>query len=330
MPKARTIRIAGAQMTCHLGWRDDNLARAEQMATQAAAAGAQLVLFPELMPSGYTLSPRIWQGVEPPDGPTARWLRRTSADLGVFLGTSYAEFDKGHIYNTFVLTTPDGSEAGRVRKAHAETYFFRRERGSHVIDCDLGRVGVGICADNHRADFAHLMRSAHVDLLLMPHAGPAANVVGGLVSEADVRNQHESFRTIAPLYARMLGAPALFANQCGPMPGERGTGIVGSALNRDRFHFAGLTTIADSDGSMVASLTDGDGLAIGDVIIDPSRRPEAEPALHGSYVTQGNWLARHVVFPIDGLLSRPYYALHRRSVRIGPDCDPEAGEESAE
>ncbi|MBT8225321.1 MAG: carbon-nitrogen hydrolase family protein [Dactylosporangium sp.] len=315
MPSTRTIRIAGAQLACRLNRRIENFARAGELATRAAAAGAQLVLFPELMPSGYTISPRLWQGVEPADGPTARWLRRTSAELGIYLGTSYPELDCGHIYNTFVLTTADGREAGRVRKSHTESYLFRGEPNSHVIECDLGRIGVGICADNHYADFARLMRRSRVDLMLMPHAGPAGKTVGGLISQADIHRQHDVFQSLAPRYAEMLGAPALFVNQCGRTSGERGTGIVGSVLNSPACYFPGLTTLADSGGRVVARLGGDDGLVIGDVTVDRSRYPEAEPRLHGAFVTPGSWFTRHVIFTIDGCLGKMYYA--RRRTRAG-------------
>ena len=147
MSATRVVRLAGVQMHCEVARREANLARAEALAAQAVADGAELVLFPELMASGYTISPTLWRCVEPPDGPTARWLGRTSARLHAYLGTSFAELDGGHVYNTFVLTGPGGEELGRVRKSHAETYFFRSQPGPHVIDSPLGRIGVGICAD---------------------------------------------------------------------------------------------------------------------------------------------------------------------------------------
>ena len=251
MTGTRSLRLAGVQMTCRLGRRAENLSRAEEFATRAAAQGAQLILFPELMGCGYSFSSKMWRGVEPPNGPTVRWLCETAAALRVHLGTTVAELDGHHVYNTFVLAGPDGEEAGRVRKSHVETYLFRAEQGPHVIDCALGRIGVGICADNQYSDFARLMRRARPDVLLMPHAGPAAHRVGGMVSEADVREQHDLLAGLAGVYAGMLGAPVLFVNQYGPTVGRPGSGILGSIIDTAAFHFPGLSTLVDSDGRLV-------------------------------------------------------------------------------
>ena len=48
----------------------------------------------------------------------------------------------------FVLAGPDGEIAGRGYKTNAEANVFRRGRSVHVIDTAIGRIGIGICADN--------------------------------------------------------------------------------------------------------------------------------------------------------------------------------------
>jgi N-carbamoylputrescine amidase len=76
--------------------------------------------------------------------------------------------------NVFRLYGPDGALTGQVPKFHAEPYFFRPVRSAHpYIDTPLGRIGVGICADNHYVAFARRMQAAAVDLMIMPHAWPA-------------------------------------------------------------------------------------------------------------------------------------------------------------
>jgi predicted amidohydrolase len=50
---ARSLRVAAVQLTSRLGRTDENLAHATTLAEAAAAQGADLVLLPELMPSGY-------------------------------------------------------------------------------------------------------------------------------------------------------------------------------------------------------------------------------------------------------------------------------------
>ena len=65
--------------------------------------------------------------------------------------------------NLFCIYGPDGQAAGQVPKYHAETYFFRPMLADRpYIDTSLGRIGVGICADNHYVAFARRMQAADV------------------------------------------------------------------------------------------------------------------------------------------------------------------------
>jgi N-carbamoylputrescine amidase len=310
------MRVAGVQMRSTVGDRTGNLKRAGAFVKDAAQRGAQLVLLPELMPSGYTLTPAIWAAAEPSDGPTAQWLAATSTRLGVYVGTSFVERDGRHVRNTFVLAGPDG-EAGRVRKTYAETYFFSGQRGPHVIDCALGRIGIGICADNQYSRMARLFAAAELDLLLMPHAGPTAAVTGGRISEDDIRVQRELLAMLAPRYARLLGVPAVFVNQCGPMGPRRGTGLIGRVMESGAFALPGLSRIADADGGVLDALDADEGIVVADV--GPARRPAEPPVFRGRTVFQRPWPVR-ALMAIDGVAGRAYYAVHpHRTVQPVPE-----------
>ncbi len=123
----KKIRIAAVQMESRDCFVDYNLQRATIFAEQAAKENAQIVLYPELMPTGYLMSKKIWDSAEPKEGPTVIWLRQTSKRLNLWMGTSFLEADEEDFYNTFVLTNPDGKDIIRVRKqtpAAMESYFF--------------------------------------------------------------------------------------------------------------------------------------------------------------------------------------------------------------
>ena len=148
----KTLRIAAVQMKSVDHDIGGNLKRATTFAEQAAEAGAQFVLFPELMPTGSYVSFDSWDAAERSDGKTVQWLKSTSGRLRIWLGTSFLEAAGEDFFDTFVLTTPSGEEAGRVRKqipAGPEAYFFRGDVGPHVIQTAIGRIGVGICAENY-------------------------------------------------------------------------------------------------------------------------------------------------------------------------------------
>lgn len=127
VPSARTLRIAIVQMHSLDHDIEGNLKRATKFSEQGAAQGATLVLFPELMATGSYLSFNTWDSAEPSNGKTVQWLKSTSRRLHIYLGAGFFEADGDDFYDTFVLTTPEGEEAGKVRKAlpaEAEAYFL--------------------------------------------------------------------------------------------------------------------------------------------------------------------------------------------------------------
>jgi len=81
-----------------------------------------------------------------------QWLKSTSKRLQVWLGAGFFEADGADFYDTFVVTAPDGEEAGRVRKAlpaEGEAYFFLGDVGPHILDTAIGKIGIGICAESY-------------------------------------------------------------------------------------------------------------------------------------------------------------------------------------
>src|SRR5215813_5800802 len=271
--EAMSLRIAVVQMQSADHDIDGNLKRATAFAEKAAGDGARLILFPELMPTGSYLYFDTWDSAEPSSGKTVRWLKSTSGRLGVWLGTSFLEADGSDFYDTFVLTTPQGEEAGRVRKqvtAGPEAYFFRSDAGPHVIDTAIGKIGVGICAENYYCFIPSQMIEQSADLILMPHASPDMSGGGGLPTPPGTR--------LASWYARKLGIPVAMVNKVGrsykPPPNE----IKGL--------FPGLSAIVDSDGSVRQSMGDKEGIGIADVTLDPRRKTATNTVCTGNGISE--------------------------------------------
>ncbi|MBN1423094.1 carbon-nitrogen hydrolase family protein [Candidatus Fermentibacteria bacterium] len=182
----RTLRVGAIQIESQPGRIEANHARATAMVEEAARSGAELVVLPELFACGYVPNKVIWDYAEPLAGPTATWLRETSRRLGVYLGAGMTETDGADFFNAYLITAPDGEIAGHIRETMAEAYCFKRSKGSHIVDTAIGRIGIGICADNHYTRFAGLIQAGSVDLMLMPHAWPTPFKTSGFVSEGDV------------------------------------------------------------------------------------------------------------------------------------------------
>lgn len=315
----RTLKIAAVQMVSQVGLIEDNLKHAYRLLKVALAREAEMVIFPELMPSGYTLAAKIWKGAEPSDGPTVDWLKQVSKEFGIYVGTSFIEAREGHFFNTFALASPKGSIAGKVRKEHAETYFFRGAKGTrHVIDTEVGKIGVGICGDNHYASLLPELQREQVNLMLMPHAWPAPKEVTDTVNEEDIARQTNLAREIAKVYQKYLGVPAVFVNRVGPAALDKGPGLVSHFMNSPVYHFAGLSTIVDSDGQVVAQMGDKEGVAVAEVCLEPARKKAPPSPAYGKWLFQGP-LIRDVVFGLDGAAGKIWYRLNPNRRKIAQE-----------
>lgn len=284
-PEARTLRVAAVQRQSEDGKVEENLAAAEGDVAEAARRGARLVLLPELLAAGYSLTKAIWDGGEPKRGPTAQWLAAQSKRHDVYLGASFLEAEGEDFFNTFVLTTPSGDEAGRVRKqtpAILEAFFTRGDAGPHVIDTELGAIGVGICYENQLAYAPRLFHEHAVDMVLMPHSAPSPP--RGRLSSYGVDLYEDALRTLPAHYARLLGVPVVLANKSGPfrlsLPG----------MSRPS-RFPGLSAIADSDGRVVATLGAEPGVLVEDVALDPARKRTEAPSCRGRWSRPLPWSA---------------------------------------
>jgi N-carbamoylputrescine amidase len=307
--RRRTITVGAVQVRSEPGQVALNLAHATPFVERAAAEGADLVVLPELFSCGYVPNRAVWDSAEPADGLTAAWLASTASRLGIHLGAGTVETDGADFFNVFVLADPRGRIAGRAYKANAEAGVFRRDRHQHEIDTELGRIGVGICADNQFVAHLRLMHERGVDLVLMPHAWPTPARAAGLVSEADVRLQRERVGDLPRLYARLLGVPVVFVNQVGPLLPIGG--ILGRLMDPGIWRLRGRSMIVDSDGSVAGQLSEEEGALVGTVSMDLARGRFEEPTGFGGWLQPGSALARRVFIPLDIATGRLSYALSR-------------------
>jgi N-carbamoylputrescine amidase len=305
--EARTIRVAAVQMESKNGMIAENLARATVFVEKAVRQGAQLILLPELMPTGYLLTEEIWDGAEPSHGPTVRWLAETSRRFGVWLGTSFLEAKGEDFYNTFVLTAPEGHEAGRVRKnppISVEAYFFKGVPGSHVIETEFGRIGVGICGENIYCETLCTFYAESVDMVLQPSSA-ATPMKMFPFSARSIEAFDKMLQESPRIYAHALGVPVVFANKCGPLDTP-----LPKPFPRQRTRFPGLSAIADSDAVMKIQLGGEEGVIVTDVSLDPARKAQTPPRCNGYWSVPVPWYA--CIWPPTEKLGRSAYASNLR------------------
>ena len=312
----KTLTLAAAQITCQDGKVHENLARATQMAEQAKAQGAQLVLFPEFMPQGYLLTSALWDSGEPFDGATTRWLSETSRRLGIYLGTSFLEVRNGQFLNTFALADPSGKILGAVRKRNPsmwEAYFFKGERGNPYIDTDLGRIGVGICFDNHTYEVAHAIMQSNIDLMLMPHSYCTPTQPTKMTSQADIDRLNGLPGRVAHLYNEWFGVPVLMCNKSGAWDSPVPDTTLGTPKD---FRFSGRSILLDADGTVCGELGDEETMLVGTVTLDSSLKKQTCPPKYSRYIYPGS-PGREIIRLMEfrGSLSYNFSALRKQKAQ---------------
>lgn len=179
----------------------------EATLTAAAAAGARLLVVPELYLPGYNrpdLHRRLAQDIG------GDWVGRlramtTRAGCGVCLG--WAERDGDEVYNAASVIGPDGALLGHYRKiqlygAMEQASFAAGSRSAAIIELDGLRVGMLVCYDIEFPAHAARLGAAGAELILVPTANP-------------VGFEHVQ-RTLVPARAHENDAVVAYANLVGP------------------------------------------------------------------------------------------------------------------
>ncbi|MBT9171642.1 MAG: N-carbamoyl-D-amino acid hydrolase [Syntrophomonadaceae bacterium] len=147
------VKVAVIQMEPEFGEKDRNVKKGVDYINEAADNGAQLIVLPELVNSGYVFSTRkeAFSLAEPiPDGETTRLWIETAQKRGVYISAGIAEKEGGRLYNSSVLVGPEGY-IGTYRKVHLwyeEKLFFEPGNlGFPVFHTPIGRIAMIICYD---------------------------------------------------------------------------------------------------------------------------------------------------------------------------------------
>jgi predicted amidohydrolase len=150
------MKVTGIQTD--LTWEDQgaNFKHLGPLIEDAAAAGARLVLLPEMFPTGFSMhTERI---AEEPDGNSASFLRDAAKLTGAFVGGSFACRLPGSSKptNRFLLAGPNGEEVV-YDKIHPFTYGGETEyyaSGAHVVSFEIDgiRFTPFVCYDLRFAD----------------------------------------------------------------------------------------------------------------------------------------------------------------------------------
>lgn len=240
------MRIAALQMQAVAGDQAANVARIERAVRDAAAAGAELLVVPELALPGYGAGAKMAELAEPEDGALVASLSDLARATGVAIIAGFAERDGDDVFNSAVFT--DGVRLPVIyRKSHLygpyeKGLFGAQPPETHLFDIGGMRLGMLICYDVEFPENVRRLALAGAQAVIVPTALPTGDsgnfIAGHMIAVRAFENQ------VFVAYINHCGSDALFA-------------------------YAGLSRIVAPDGTILAEAgASGEALLIAD--LDPA------------------------------------------------------------
>lgn len=210
------MKVALAQVSSRLGDIDKNLERHIYFVEKARRKKANLVVFPELSLTGYTLMDLVADvALNPGVHPVFKELKVLSRGIDLVVGF-VEEKEKGIFYNSAAYLT-----GGRIAHVHRKVFlptfgmfeearFFGQGRSFRPFDTRFGRAGLMICRDFLSYGASYLLFAGGSDLIIVVSAAPGRGFreEGGFVTSRMWELMGEAisyFSTAFVIYTNRVG-----------------------------------------------------------------------------------------------------------------------------
>lgn len=230
------IIAALAIQNCPAGEFGANLHQALEMATEAAARQAEIIVFPEMNLTGYVTGEKSLQICRKLNSELVSPLLSSAKKNKITILAGLAEKDNnGMIYGTHLVITPDGS-IKKYRKIHTapfEKKYFHHGDAVPVFQSPACRFGIQLCYDAHFPELSLAMALKGVDIIFIPHASPRGTC----------REKYKSWLRHMTARAFDNGVYIAACNQTGD--------------NENGLTFPGICLLIGPDGNVISRNIDG-------------------------------------------------------------------------
>lgn len=231
------MRITLAQLDTRLGDVDANLEQAEEVVARAVEESSDLIVFPELFASGYSVGEVEADPALRADEPRMQKLAQRAGSAGLLVGFMESAQRPPHNYNSAAYY-----QGGRLVHVHRKLYlpaykpFNERDhftagpalRAFPVADTSMATL---ICNDAWQPHLAFLATQDGASVLLVPSASAQSTF-------PERYDSREYWHDITRFYGRMFQLYVVFVNR---------VGVEGS------FRFWGGSHVVDPWGEIVAA-----------------------------------------------------------------------------
>ncbi|MEJ2008832.1 MAG: carbon-nitrogen hydrolase family protein [Acidobacteriota bacterium] len=175
------MRVAAVQMDVKILDKEHNLRRVLENLESAAREGAELVVFPECVLTGYCFTSReeALPVAETVPGPSTEKIAAAAKRLGVAAVVGMLERVDGDVFNVAVVITPEGIQ-GSHRKIHLpylgiDRYDAPGDVPFPVFQAGPARVGVNICFDCSFPEAGRVLKLKGSQILAIPTNWPVGS-----------------------------------------------------------------------------------------------------------------------------------------------------------
>jgi len=225
------MKISVAQISCALGDPEANVSKVRDFSRAAKEAGAELIVFPEMSDTGYSM-PVIQKHANHWKTGFVAGVQEIARQLSIAIVSGVSERDGSSIYNSQVLVNAKGDIVAKYRKTHLYAVAPVEEQtcfaaGDGFASFALGnlRFGFSICYDLR---FPEMYRKLVIE----------QNVSAFLISSAWPFPRIEHWCVLAQARAIENQAYVVAANRVG---------------KDDDLWFCGSSTIIDPRGVVIAA-----------------------------------------------------------------------------
>lgn len=225
------MKVAAAQISCELGNFDANLRKIRDFAALAKKSGVDLIVFPEMSDTGYSM-PVIQKHARQWSEGAVGEIQKIAKESVIAIIAGISDRDSDSIFNAQVFVSAGGDVLGKYRKTHLVTAAPLDERvcfsaGNEFVVSKLGgfKVGLSICYDLRFPEMARALAVKH-----------GANVIVNSSAWPVVRAEH--LRILAVARAVENQSYFIIANRVGT---DDGVTLCGSSV------------IIDPSGKILAS-----------------------------------------------------------------------------
>lgn len=232
------MKIGLAQISSHLGDPEKNLDLHLQHIEKARRKNIDLLVFPELSLSGYTLKDLVEEvAILPESHPYIKTLKAESRKLSLVFGF-VEEKDRGLFYNSAAFLS-GGKILHIHRKVFLPTYgmfeeakFFAQGKNFRTFPTPHGKTGMMICRDFLHCGACYLLFAGGSELIIIISAAP-----GRGVSAKGYYETSRMWELMGEAISRFSTAFVIYCNRVGFEDGK---------------HFAGGSFIYNPMGELVA------------------------------------------------------------------------------